>query len=132
MRLRFGAVNFTWLWGRDSTHRKNLNGPPLLSSPQTASVSWLAAVMKWFTEKNFRTWTQALLVSCALLLGSTARASFINYSSREINIKIVYHGASTVGLLENRKPSVHLQQGRPEFEGQDDLTDYRDRSNCVL
>lgn len=48
-----------------------------------------------------KTSTQALLILGALLLGGAASASFINYSSKEINVKIVYEGPSTAELLEN-------------------------------
>ena len=41
-------------------------------------------------------------IAFALLLGaSPSAASFINYSSREINVKLVYYGSSTAGLSEN-------------------------------
>jgi len=40
-----------------------------------------------------------IVLACALSLPATA--SFINYSSREINCKIVYYGPSTAGLAEN-------------------------------
>jgi uncharacterized protein YwqG/signal recognition particle receptor subunit beta len=36
-----------------------------------------------------------------LLAGTYASASFINYSSREINVKLVYYGSESAGLSEN-------------------------------
>jgi mutual gliding-motility protein MglA len=44
----------------------------------------------------------AITIVAALVgLAATARASFINYSSREINCKIVYYGPAAAGLREN-------------------------------
>jgi mutual gliding-motility protein MglA len=40
-------------------------------------------------------------VAVLALAPAIARASFINYSSREINCKIVYYGSATSGLAEN-------------------------------
>src|SRR5689334_5163691 len=37
----------------------------------------------------------------AIALGSAAPGSFINYSAREINVKVVYYGPESVGLAEN-------------------------------
>ncbi len=42
-----------------------------------------------------------LLATAIGLCPSSADASFINYSSREINVKIVYYGPATAGLAEN-------------------------------
>jgi signal recognition particle receptor subunit beta len=45
----------------------------------------------------------AALVTMAVMLATArpAAAAFINYSSREINVKIVYYGSETAGLAEN-------------------------------
>ena len=60
----------------------------------------------------------------------TAAMSFINYSSREINCKIVYYGPGLCGKTTNL--AVHLQQDQSRFEGKDDLARDRDRENPFL
>ena len=70
------------------------------------------------------------VVAIVLCFGRDLEASFINYSAREVNVKVIYYGAPTARLAENLQ--YIYDKTEASQEGQDDLARDRDGANGLL
>ena len=56
-----------------------------------------------------------VVISSVLILPRAAGAAFINYASKEVNVKIVYYGPPSAALMENLD---HVyKRTKPRFKG---------------